>query len=211
MAITRSVLWLPKLPIDDKDMVKGIAKAIEGLGLHETPLIAGSRKLGEVGPDKKIYLMAHGHEKLAGVTIDKGFWTATEVAKLLIDDGMKADHGVLELLVCWAGASIGDAAYVQENMNVRAQWKAGKAEASALQERFNDMPRPGEFTSASQLIPFAATLMGALKASTKPKFTRLRIISYSMPVDMVLFTGGIHVNVPGGGKLSGSAYLKQWL
>jgi len=53
--------------------------------------------------------------------------------------------------------------------------------------------------------------MGALKASNKPKFTKLRIISYSMPVDMVLFTGGIHVNVPGGGTLSGSAYLKQWL
>jgi len=53
--------------------------------------------------------------------------------------------------------------------------------------------------------------MGALKASNKPKFTKLRIISYSMPVEMVLFRGGTHVNVPGGGKLSGSAYLKQWL
>src|SRR5260221_5805034 len=128
--------------------------------------------------------MAHGHERLDGVSIDKGFWTATEVSKLLIDDGMKGDYGVLELLVCWAGASIGDADYVQENMNVRPQWKAGKAEGSALQERFNDMPRPSKFTSARQFIPFPATLMGALKASTKPKFTKLRIITYAIAVDM---------------------------
>jgi len=206
-----SVLWLPKMPVTDKEMIKGIAKAIQGLHLYEKALIAGTKLLGQVNEAQKIYLMAHGHTKLPGVTIDSTFWTAPQVAKLLIDDGLKAGHGVLELLVCWAGASIGDAAYVGGNMGARDQWKAGQVAGDVVQERFNAMPDPKEFKEASQLIPFAAALMSALKASAQPKFTKIRIFSYTMPVDMVFFEGGVHVNIPKGGKLLGRNYQRQWL
>ncbi|HVE42169.1 MAG TPA: hypothetical protein VNM14_19950 [Planctomycetota bacterium] len=209
-----SVLWLPKMPSDDKEMLKGIPKAIQGLHLYNQALIAGSKQLGQVDEAQQIYLMGHGHEKLPGVKIDGSFWTAPQIAKLLIDDGLKAGHGVLELLVCWAGASIGNAAYVQENMKVRDQWKAGKATGADLQGRFDAMPRPKDFAADSQLIPFAAALMAAFKASAVPKFTKLRIFSYNKPVDMQTFDGGVHVNIPGGGKMravKNGAYWRQWL
>ena len=148
----KCMLWCPSI---DED-IKGIAKqALKKLSdIYPELLEGGKKQLAQFKPSQKLYIIAHGDPRMPVFRTDKTF-TATEVADLLVKDGLSLEQKEIELLVCHAGESVNTAKRAKYLMTLRNKVvetrKIDTDAASVLSQRLQaemKNEKPPEFNDA---------------------------------------------------------------
>jgi hypothetical protein len=204
----KCMLWCPS--IDDD--INGIAKqALKKLSdIYPQLLEGGKKQLGQFKPTQKLYIIAHGDPRMPIFRTDKTF-SATELADLLVKDGLSLEQKEIELLVCHAGESVNTAKRSQSLMTMRNKIvetrKIDTDAASVLSKRLQaetQKENPPEFYDAQHSIgrelPLGAQLVQALKSHN---FTNLLITCYQAPITSTFHNGVICLNLKGKKNLAG--------
>lgn len=204
------MLWCPS--IDDD--IKGIAKqALKKLSdIYPRLLEGGKQQLGQFKPTQKLYVIAHGDPRMPIFRTNKTF-TATELADLLVKDGLSLEQKEIELLVCHAGESVNTAERAQALMTMRNKIvetrKINTAEASLMSNRLQaetqKEKRPEFYDaehSSGRELPLGAQLVQALKSHN---FTNLLITCYQAPITSTFNNGVVCLNLTGKKNLAGDA------
>jgi hypothetical protein len=202
------MLWCPS--IDEN--IKGIAEqALKKLSDNYPELLEGGKKqLGQFKPTQKLYIIAHGDLRMPIFRTDKTF-TATEVADLLVKDGLSLEQKEIELLVCHAGESVNTEKRSRYLMAMRNKIvetrKINTYAASVLSLRLNaetkNEKRPEFYDaqhSTGRELPLGAQLVQALKSHN---FTNLVITCYQAPITSTFHNGVICLDLKGKKNVTG--------
>jgi hypothetical protein len=192
----KSMLWCPSI---DQNIKSIAAKALIKLpDIYPRLLEGGKKELDKFKPTQKLYIVAHGDPRMPIFRTNKTF-SATELADLLVKDGLSLEQKEIELLVCHAGESVNSserAGYLMRLRNkIDGLRSAGRtAEADTRSQRLQQEARsepPPEFYDAANSkgreLPLGAQLVQALKGHN---FTNLLVICYQSPISDT-FTGGV--------------------
>ena len=200
-----NLIWCPYI---NDEMGSNMASFISAFPYaHRRRLEGGKKELGAFDPlTYKLYILAHGHEQMPVFSIKPHTWTPKELVALLYSDGLPTTWREIELLVCFAGASvnttkIGDKLLgIRQNMlDLRAQGVDREApQIKQLSKKFDVVAAkgqdPSQFTSDAQLVPLAGQFVQALKNHTPP-YTHFRVISYAARVAQNFSEGQVTLDV----------------
>ena len=206
----KCMLWCPSI---DED-IKGIAKqALKKLSdIYPRLLEGGKEQLGQFKPAQKLYVIAHGDPRMPIFRTDKTF-SATELADLLVKDGLSLEQKEIELLVCHAGESVNTANRSQYLMAMRNKivetrkinTDAASVLSNRLQAETKKEKRPEFYDaqhSSGRELPLGAQLVQALKAHN---FTNLLITCYQAPITSTFNNGVVCLNLAGKKDLAGES------
>ena len=185
----RKVIWIPGS--FDPEMDKRALIIIQAFAMFPRVLHGGEGELRYILPTTKLYILCHGDPNMPlFVTHGGGSWSASELAKMLAEDGLRKDHQDIELLVCHAGESVNTLANGTEMMRLRSEAKAARAAGDDqrvinVRQEFAGLRASApasqffEVDPALWLVPMAGQLAAALR---EREFKNFRLVSYKCPV-----------------------------
>ncbi len=198
----KCMLWCPS--VDDD--IKGIAKqALKKLSdMYPRLLEGGKKELAQFEPSQKLYIVAHGDPRMPIFRTNKTF-TATELADLLVKDGLSLEQKEIELLVCHAGESVNTGKrsnYLMKMRNKILQTRTVNADAASqlsnrLQAETRNEKAPEFYDaqhSSGRELPLGAQLVQALKTHN---FTNLLITCYQAPITSTFNNGVVCLDLTG--------------
>jgi hypothetical protein len=167
---------------------------------------------GQFKPTQKLYGIAHGDPRMPIFRTDKTF-SATELADLLVKDGLSLEQKEIELLVCHAGESVNTTKRSQYLMTMRNKIvetrKVNTDTASQLSNRLQaetqKEKRPEFYDaqhSSGRELPLGAQLVQALKGHN---FTNLLITCYQAPITSTFNNGVVCLDLKGKKDLAGKS------
>lgn len=173
----------------DEEMNQNLSRLVECKWADKSNVFTGGKKeLGRLDPSWKLYLLAHGHAQMPLFSTKAGKWTAKQMVDLMVSDGLKKSHRVIELLVCHAGESITSKSAAKERMSLYqrfllAQSAKDQKKQNQLVQKFTKVvekgPKPSAFTREDQTLPVCAQFVQELKHQG---FSNIRVIGYAAPV-----------------------------
>jgi hypothetical protein len=193
VASKQAFIWCPKI---DDEMRKCGDNFISNLHLSQTFFEGGKEIPDNFSPNAKLYILAHGHERMPFFTCANSKWTAKEITEMLVKDGLSTEIRDIELLVCHAGNSVNSIEEADKLLALAASMKtASESEKVKLRTEYarinalnTAVPKPRHFEDTDpenhvdlekMLLPLAAQLSGALK---EYGFSNFRMKSYKAPV-----------------------------
>jgi len=180
----------------DKEMKKSIDEMIRKEWIDKAQVYSATNGgLGQIEPDRRLYIMAHGNKVLPIFQTKLGRWTAEAMVKLLVQNGLRKDHRDIDLIVCGAGASVSDI----KTLNARLPQYEKLLQAEGNEQKHKKLleewtkkvgnSKPTQYFGKTekkpemmQVVPLAAQFAGMLKAYG---FTNFRVICYRLPVSQV--------------------------
>jgi hypothetical protein len=204
----KSMLWCPSVDNDIKDIAKQALKKLSDM--YPRLLEGGKKELAQFKPEQKLYIVAHGDPRMPIFRTDKTF-SATELADLLVKDGLSLEQKEIELLVCHAGESVNTekrSNYLMEMRNKIVQTRTVNAEAAnglskRLQTETRNEKAPQFYdanNSKERELPLGAQLVQALKGHN---FTNLLITCYQAPITSTFNNGVVCLDLKGKTNLAG--------
>lgn len=182
-----NLIWCPSIDNEMKGLMDAIIKYLPDM--HKERLEGGRGQLEAFDPLRdKLYIIAHGHSQMPVFKCDGKSWNATQLVRLLKEDGLSSQWRDIELLVCHAGESVNSVEVGNNLLAVRQQLrdkgiKPGTGAFEKLKAKYDSIASKGvaprAFLSADQLLPLAAQFTQALKIGG---YTHFRVISYAAPV-----------------------------
>jgi hypothetical protein len=198
----KSMLWCPSVDNDIKDIAKQALKKLSDI--YPRLLEGGKKELGQFEPAQKLYIVAHGDPRMPIFRTDKTF-SATELADLLVKDGLSLEQKEIELLVCHAGESVNTekrSNYLMKMRNKILETRNVNPDAATrLSNRVQGETRnekAPEFYdaqhSSGRELPLGAQLVQALKSHN---FTNLLITCYQAPITSTFNNGVVCLDLKG--------------
>lgn len=204
----KCMLWCPSVDNDIKSIAKQALKKLSDI--YPRLLEGGKKELSQFNPTQKLYIMAHGDPRMPIFRTDKTF-SATELADLLVKDGLSLDQKEIELLVCHAGESVNTekrSNFLMKMRNKILETRTVNADAATrlsnrLQSETQNEKAPEFYdakNSSGRELPLGAQLVQALK---NHNFTNLVITCYQAPITSTFHNGVICLNLKGKTNLAG--------
>lgn len=194
--LIQNPLWVPGMDVEMRSRARGYISSL--INMYPIAIEGGRGGLGDFMPTAKLYILAHGHNRLPMFKTEAGYWNADQLADLLLRDGLSLKQRDIELLVCYAGESVNTKDVAAKMMGLQTQYTAEKAAGNEshvkqLVRKYEELekkshPQFFENDPESLLLPLAAQLSQALRIR---RFTHFRIISYKCPVAQ--YNPGPHV------------------
>ncbi len=198
-----NLIWCPE---PDYALGQSMAAFIDSFpNTHKKGLVGGKKQLGAFNPlTDKLYILVHGHEQMPVFSIMPKTWSANELVELLHSDGLPTTWREIELLVCYAGASVNTKKIGDELLGLRQNMldlrKKGvpkeAPEIKQLLKKFGVVTAKGQAPSAfrfdTQAVPLAALFVQALKSH---KYTNFRVTSYAAKVAQNLSEGKVTLDL----------------
>lgn len=193
LASKQAFIWCPKI---DDEMKRCGTNFISNLHLAPTFFEGGKEIPDSFSPNAKLYILAHGHERMPFFTCANTKWTAREITEMLVKDGLSTEIRDIELLVCHAGNSVNSIEEADKLLALSARMgKASDSEKIKIRAEYakvnalnTSVPKPRHFEDTDpnnpvdlekMLLPLAAQLSGALK---EYGFSNFCMKSYKAPV-----------------------------
>lgn len=204
----KCMLWCPSVDNDIKYIAKQALKKLSDM--YPRLLEGGKKELSQFKPTQKLYIVAHGDPRMPIFRTDKTF-TPTELADLLVKDGLSLEQKEIELLVCHAGESVNTekrSNYLMKMRNKIVETRKVNADAATrlsnrLQSETRNEKTPEFYDaehSSGRELPLGAQLVQALK---NHNFTKLLVTCYQAPITSTFHNGVVCLNLKGKKRLTG--------
>ena len=208
----KCMLWCPSVDNDIKDIAKQALKKLSDM--YPRLLEGGKKELSQFKPAQKLYIVAHGDPRMPIFRTNKTF-TATELADLLVKDGLSLEQKEIELLVCHAGESVNTekrSNYLIKMRNKILQTRTVNADAASrlsnrLQAETRNEKAPEFYDaehSSGRELPLGAQLVQALKTHN---FTNLLITCYQAPITSTFNNGVVCLDLTGKKDVAGNPMI----
>jgi hypothetical protein len=204
----KCMLWCPSVDNDIKDIAKQALKKLSDM--YPRLLEGGKKELSQFEPTQKLYIVAHGDPRMPIFRTDKTF-SATDLADLLVKDGLSLDQKEIELLVCHAGESVNTekrSNYLMKMRNKILETRNVNPDAASrlsnrVQSETRNEKKPEFYDaehSSGRELPLGAQLVQALKSHN---FTNLVITCYQAPITSTFNNGVVCLDLKGKTDVAG--------
>ena len=197
-------VWCPRFDVEMREVVGIMSNSNMALRTVEY----GTSGLKALTADAKLYILCHGHAEMPVFTVGgppKGYWTAQELAEMLVKDGLTTELREIEMMVCHAGQSVNSKLRAAMLIAVKDSHAANSRQgnvktASFLTKVFNFVSQKSKGHTAYdpnslwQAAPLGAQLFGALRTRG---FNNLQIIAYACPVAQYVQDRQVYLSIPG--------------